>query len=231
MNSQHRPLATSRQDEYRILPEGELRDYLAGLPAIAARLGGAPAAWSISEVGDGNLNLVFIVKGAEGRRRRQAGAALCAAGRRELAAAAVALALRASGAHASGAAGARAGAGRAAPRRGARPRRHGAARAAHHHAQGADRRHALSALRRGHRDLSGAHAVLHLRPRDAGCREEGGDRGVRRQPCAVQDHRGPDLHRSLPRGRAEPLDQPWLDATAAAFREDLDLTSRSRGSS
>src|SRR5579872_7428122 len=51
---------------YRILREGDLRDYLAGLPAVAARLGGPPAGWSISEVGDGNLNLVFIVKGAKG---------------------------------------------------------------------------------------------------------------------------------------------------------------------
>ena len=66
MSSQQRPLADSRQDEYRILHEADLRDYLAGLPAVAARLGGAPAAWSISEVGDGNLNLVFIVKGAAG---------------------------------------------------------------------------------------------------------------------------------------------------------------------
>ena len=54
------------QDEYRILHEADLRDYLAGLPAVAARLGGAPASWTISEVGDGNLNLVFIVKGAAG---------------------------------------------------------------------------------------------------------------------------------------------------------------------
>ena len=30
---------------------------------MAARLGGSPTDWSISEVGDGNLNLVFIVKG------------------------------------------------------------------------------------------------------------------------------------------------------------------------
>ena len=37
-----------------------------GFPAVAARLGGAPASWSISEVGDGNLNLVFIVKGDAG---------------------------------------------------------------------------------------------------------------------------------------------------------------------
>jgi 5-methylthioribose kinase len=66
MSSQHRSLATSRQDEYRILHEADLRDHLAGLPAVSARLGGAPASWSISEVGDGNLNLVFIVKGADG---------------------------------------------------------------------------------------------------------------------------------------------------------------------
>jgi 5-methylthioribose kinase len=51
---------------YRILREADLRDYLAGLPAVAARLGESPGAWSISEVGDGNLNLVFIVKGAKG---------------------------------------------------------------------------------------------------------------------------------------------------------------------
>jgi 5-methylthioribose kinase len=66
MSSQQRSLADPRPDEYRILHEADLRDYLAGLPAVAARLGGAPASWSISEVGDGNLNLVFIVKGAAG---------------------------------------------------------------------------------------------------------------------------------------------------------------------
>jgi 5-methylthioribose kinase len=54
-----------RANEYRILLEPDLRAYLAALPAIGARLGGLPAAWSISEVGDGNLNLVFIVKGSE----------------------------------------------------------------------------------------------------------------------------------------------------------------------
>jgi hypothetical protein len=66
MSSQQRSLADPRQDEYRILHEADLRDYLAGVPAVAIRLGGAPASWSISEVGDGNLNLVFIVKGAAG---------------------------------------------------------------------------------------------------------------------------------------------------------------------
>ncbi len=33
---------------------------------MATRLGGSPADWSIGEVGDGNLNLVFIVKGTKG---------------------------------------------------------------------------------------------------------------------------------------------------------------------
>jgi 5-methylthioribose kinase len=66
MSSQRRSLVDSRHGEYRVLHEADLRDYLAALPEVAARLGGAPASWSISEVGDGNLNLVFIVKGAAG---------------------------------------------------------------------------------------------------------------------------------------------------------------------
>src|SRR5258708_19461798 len=63
MTSQQRPLDASCQDEYRILRDVDLRDYLAKLPAIAAQLGASPADWSISEVGDGNLNFVFIVRG------------------------------------------------------------------------------------------------------------------------------------------------------------------------
>ncbi|MDA9475788.1 methylthioribose kinase [Bradyrhizobium sp. CCBAU 65884] len=55
-----------RAADYRILHEAALRDYLAGLPDIAALLGGEPASWEITEVGDGNLNLVFIMKGARG---------------------------------------------------------------------------------------------------------------------------------------------------------------------
>ncbi|MBR0697531.1 S-methyl-5-thioribose kinase [Bradyrhizobium lablabi] len=54
------------QRKYRILRETDLRDYLAGLPPIVAQLGGSPTDWSISEVGDGNLNLVFLVKGSHG---------------------------------------------------------------------------------------------------------------------------------------------------------------------
>ncbi len=39
---------------------------LGDVPAVAGRVGGAPENWSIREVGDGNLNLVFIVEGATG---------------------------------------------------------------------------------------------------------------------------------------------------------------------
>src|SRR5712675_2858159 len=66
MTSHERSLDASRQDEYRILREVDLRDYLAQLAPIATRLGGSPAGWTISEVGDGNLNLVFIVRGKVG---------------------------------------------------------------------------------------------------------------------------------------------------------------------
>ncbi|WLA68860.1 S-methyl-5-thioribose kinase [Bradyrhizobium diazoefficiens] len=55
-----------RAGDYRILHEAALRDYLAGLPDIAALLGAESVSWSITEVGDGNLNLVFIVKGDRG---------------------------------------------------------------------------------------------------------------------------------------------------------------------
>jgi len=63
MSSNLRSSADPGQDEYRILRESDLRGYLAAVPEIAGRLGGDAAAWTIIEVGDGNLNLVFIVKG------------------------------------------------------------------------------------------------------------------------------------------------------------------------
>jgi len=66
MTSTERPAGEARPSPYRILHEGDLRDHLAGLPAVAGVLGGAPDGWSIDEVGDGNLNLVFIVKGTTG---------------------------------------------------------------------------------------------------------------------------------------------------------------------
>ncbi|CCD85652.1 S-methyl-5-thioribose kinase [Bradyrhizobium sp. ORS 285] len=51
---------------YRILNETDLRRTLAATPAVAAQLGGPAERWEITEVGDGNLNLVFIVKGSTG---------------------------------------------------------------------------------------------------------------------------------------------------------------------
>ena len=66
MTSSQQPLSTWAQDQYRILREADLRGYLGQLPAVASRLGGSPTDWSIDEVGDGNLNLVFIVRGTRG---------------------------------------------------------------------------------------------------------------------------------------------------------------------
>jgi 5-methylthioribose kinase len=52
---------------YRPLDDKSVAGYLAELPALRARLGGdGPAAWRVREVGDGNLNLVFIVEGPAG---------------------------------------------------------------------------------------------------------------------------------------------------------------------
>lgn len=66
MASQHRPTGDLRSEPYRILKEADLRGYLSGIAEVAERLGGAAESWTVSEVGDGNLNLVFIVKGASG---------------------------------------------------------------------------------------------------------------------------------------------------------------------
>lgn len=51
---------------YRAHTPETLRDWAAGTPAIAAHVGGAPADWTIEEVGDGNLNLVFKLRGPAG---------------------------------------------------------------------------------------------------------------------------------------------------------------------
>ncbi|MEY2687443.1 MAG: methylthioribose kinase [Pseudomonadota bacterium] len=45
---------------------GSLRRWLAGRPDLAARLGGEPEGWRVDEVGDGNLNLVFLARGPAG---------------------------------------------------------------------------------------------------------------------------------------------------------------------
>jgi 5-methylthioribose kinase len=48
---------------YHAMTDGSLTAYLSGFAEVAATLGGDPAEWSVTEVGDGNLNLVFIVRG------------------------------------------------------------------------------------------------------------------------------------------------------------------------
>lgn len=51
---------------YRILDPESLLELLKGLNDVSALLGGRPEDWQMSEVGDGNLNLVFIVEGRDG---------------------------------------------------------------------------------------------------------------------------------------------------------------------
>ena len=52
--------------EYAPLTESSVRGYLQGLSTFANLLGGLAETWSVSEVGDGNLNLVFIIRGQDG---------------------------------------------------------------------------------------------------------------------------------------------------------------------
>ena len=53
-------------DGYRPLDVKTLGPYLAEHPALRERLGGDPSGWQVEEVGDGNLNLVFLVRGPAG---------------------------------------------------------------------------------------------------------------------------------------------------------------------
>jgi 5-methylthioribose kinase len=53
-------------EAYRPLDAGSLQRYLASLPDVASLLGGDPPVWAVNEVGDGNLNLVFKVRGTSG---------------------------------------------------------------------------------------------------------------------------------------------------------------------
>src|SRR5271166_6579974 len=51
---------------YRALDDKSLPQYLADLDDVRRLLGGKPEQWTVREVGDGNLNLVFIVEGPAG---------------------------------------------------------------------------------------------------------------------------------------------------------------------
>ena len=54
----------ARVMEYRPLDEHSVPAFLSAEPALAERLGAPP--WRVREVGDGNLNLVFLVEGQTG---------------------------------------------------------------------------------------------------------------------------------------------------------------------
>ena len=51
---------------YRPLDPSALANYLADVSAVNDILGGEPQSWQVTEIGDGNLNLVFFVKGPAG---------------------------------------------------------------------------------------------------------------------------------------------------------------------
>ncbi len=53
-------------EQYKPLDEHRVAAYLAPIVQIAEFLGGEPGGWRVREVGDGNLNLVFIVEGPRG---------------------------------------------------------------------------------------------------------------------------------------------------------------------
>ncbi|BCX17232.1 MAG: methylthioribose kinase [Geminicoccaceae bacterium] len=59
-------MAIATPEGYRPLNEGTVGVFLAALPTIRERLGGEPTGWRVREVGDGNLNLVFLVDGPRG---------------------------------------------------------------------------------------------------------------------------------------------------------------------
>lgn len=51
---------------YHALDNHTVRDFLEKLPEMRAKLGGSKEQWAVEEVGDGNLNLVFLVDGSDG---------------------------------------------------------------------------------------------------------------------------------------------------------------------
>ncbi len=57
--------SSQSEPAYRILAPATLPDWLAGVGDMRALLGGRPVDWRVREVGDGNLNLVFIVEGPD----------------------------------------------------------------------------------------------------------------------------------------------------------------------
>lgn len=59
-------MALPTPEGYQAYNNDTIAGYIAGLPKIKDHLGGGPDAWTVNEVGDGNLNLVFIIEGPKG---------------------------------------------------------------------------------------------------------------------------------------------------------------------
>jgi len=59
-------VVSDKDSPYRVLDADTLPAYLADLEEVRTLLDGPPAAWRVREVGDGNLNMVFIVEGRAG---------------------------------------------------------------------------------------------------------------------------------------------------------------------
>lgn len=59
-------MALATPEGYTPQSAATLASFLARIEPVRRRLGGDAASWHIAEVGDGNLNLVFIVKGPSG---------------------------------------------------------------------------------------------------------------------------------------------------------------------
>ena len=57
---------TADKNDFKALDVASIAKRLAAIPAVAERVGADSALWTIREVGDGNLNLVFIVEGPAG---------------------------------------------------------------------------------------------------------------------------------------------------------------------
>ena len=57
---------TADKNDFKALDVASIARRLAAIPAVAQRVGADSALWTIREVGDGNLNLVFIVEGPAG---------------------------------------------------------------------------------------------------------------------------------------------------------------------
>ena len=59
-------MALATPQGYTALSEATAAEYLQTLPEVAQRLGGCAQDWQVREVGDGNLNWVFLVHGPHG---------------------------------------------------------------------------------------------------------------------------------------------------------------------